>query len=186
MKQLTHIIIGALLMLTTGAIVLPATMPVETEVYTVTVIEYVTEAPPEPTPETEPPYTVADIVMVSQVIHKEARGVPGTPPKAAVAWCILNRVGDPRFPNTIEGVVTAKNQFAYDPTAPWEPFYDLAEDVLIRWAREMNGETDVGRTLPADYFFFSGDGKINRFRQEYRDRVYWDWSLADPYAEVAE
>ena len=42
----------------------------------------------------------------------------------------------------------------------------------------------MGRTIPADYLYFEGDGKENYFRKEYQgDGAMWDWSLPDPYKE---
>ena len=50
------------------------------------------------------------------------------------------------------------------------------------WGAEKAGEEDVGRTLPADYLFFEGDGAENHFRKEYeKTGETWDWSLPDPY-----
>lgn len=42
-------------------------------------------------------------------------------------------------------------------------------------------EADVGRVLPPDYLYFSGDGKRNHFRNEYDGGQTWDWSLPSPY-----
>ena len=58
----------------------------------------------------------------------------------------------------------------------------LAGDILDRYWAEKNGAEDVGRTLPAGYTFFHGDGRENYFRQQYeKTGDYWDWSLPDPY-----
>ena len=44
-----------------------------------------------------------------------------------------------------------------------------------------NRQVEVGRVLPADYLWFSGDGKRNHFRNAYRGGDRWDWSLPSPY-----
>ena len=93
-----------------------------------------------------------DVVMVSQTVWGEARGCRRAE-QEAVVWCILNRVDDSRFPNTISGVITAVGQFSgYSPKFPSEDFKELAEDVLIRW---HNGEHGI----PTDLVFFRSDGQ---------------------------
>ena len=42
------------------------------------------------------------VYIIAQLIWGEARGVQSTTEQAAVAWCVLNRVDDPQFPDTIE------------------------------------------------------------------------------------
>lgn len=138
-------------------------------------------------------WTEDDLEMLAQVIHEESAvlvwwgdrfGVSYKARQAAVAWCALNRLDAGTFGDTLEEVLTAPRQFAYKPDAPiTSEMLWLAEDVLTRWAAEKAGEA-AGRTLPADYLYFDGDGKENYFRKEYRDTGdYWDWSLPDPYGE---
>lgn len=123
-----------------------------------------------------------DIDMIAKVIYREARGVPGKDAKAAVAWCILNRVDDARWSNTIRGVITQTNQFAWDELAPvTADLRAIAEDVFIRWQMEKAGIEDVGRVLPCEYVFFAGRGGKNYFRTEYRGGKRWDWSAVSPY-----
>ena len=104
---------------------------------------------------------------------------------AAIYWNILNRVDsdDPYYPDDIIGVVTQSAQYhGYDPTNPVLPVLkELALDVIDRWQREKQGETDVGRVLPPEYLFFGGDGKHNTFRTEWDGGEYWDWSWPSPY-----
>ena len=140
-------------------------------------------APATASPEPVPPYTSAEAEMLARLIYAEARGVPSDAEKAAVAWCVLNRVDADRWADTIAGVVTHPHQFAYYASNPvTDELLALAEDVLTRWWQEKNGQEDVGRVLPADYYFFGGDGQRNHFRKEYPvERANWDWSLPDPY-----
>ena len=103
----------------------------------------------------------------------------------AIYWNILNRVDsdDPYYPDNIISVVTQSAQYhGYDPTNPVLPVLkELALDVIDRWQREKQGETDVGRVLPPEYLFFGGDGKHNTFRTEWDGGEYWDWSWPSPY-----
>lgn len=48
---------------------------------------------------------------------------------------------------------------------------------------EKDGETEVGRVLPREYLFFTGDGEHNHFRTEWEGGQTWDWSLRSPYEE---
>ena len=145
---------------------------------------------PEPALATEPAkepaklYTERDVELLAKVIWAEARGIESDAEKAAVAWCALNRL-DAGFGETLEEVVTAPHQFAYRESAPVTPeIAVLARDMLERWQAERCGAVEVGRTLPADYYFFGGDGRHNYFRKEYRHTgENWDWSLPDPYRE---
>ena len=123
-----------------------------------------------------------DAEIIAKVMYEECRGVKSTTRKAAVAWCILNRVDDVGHPDTVEVVAKQSNQFAWNPSAPvTEELLALAEDVLLRWQLEKVGMGDVGRVLPQDFRWFSGDGEENYFRNAYRGGERWDWSLESPY-----
>lgn len=145
---------------------------------------------PEPTaePTPAPPYGDAEVELIAKVIWAEARGLKSDAEKAAVAWCILNRYDAGTYGSSIAAVITAPYQFAYRESSPaTDELKALAADVLERWWAEKNGESDVGRTLPAGYFFFDGDGAHNHFRQQYEyTGGTWDWSLPDPYAEEGD
>lgn len=121
--------------------------------------------------------------MLAKLIWGEARGVKTREEKAAVVWCVLNRVDSDEFPDTVVDVVCQKNQFVgYDPNYPeTEEHKKIAEDVLKRWLAEKDGELDVGRVLPKEYTYFTGDGVRNYFVSEWRGDDYWDWSLPSPY-----
>lgn len=136
--------------------------------------------------ETPAPYVPdeAEVEMLARVLWGEARGVPSDMEKAAVVWCVLNRVDAARWPDTVAGVVTEPSQFAgYSPDYPaTEELKAIAADVLTRWERERREGGDVGRVLPAEYFFFTGDGERNYFRTEFTGGVFWDWTLPNPYS----
>lgn len=127
-------------------------------------------------------YSKKDIEDIAKVLYLECRGAPSETQRACVVWCILNRVDDRE--STIYQVITAKHQFAYRENTPLrEDLVLLAEDVLERWAREKQGEVDVGRVLPKDYEYFVDDYKGgNIFRNKYSgDYTIWDHSLESPY-----
>lgn len=120
------------------------------------VVEVVEVVTPEPEPEVAPqPWTDEEVIVLAKMLWGEARGVSSDAEKAACVWCALNRVDD--------GLIT------------------LCIDVLTRWYAEREGQVEVGRVLPADYLWFSGDGERNHFRNAYRGGDRWDWSLPSPY-----
>jgi len=111
----------------------------------------------------------ADVALISRTIWGETRGCCEAEQRAQ-AWCILNRVDDPRWPDSIEAVVTAPSQFqGYSVSNPAEPFEDMAREILILW---HEGE----REIPADMCFCSGDGKHQTFRTDWQpdeNTRYW-------------
>lgn len=122
-----------------------------------------------------------EVNMLAKVIYREARGLDRTH-RAAVAWCILNRVDSSRYANSIYEVITSPNQYAWNPNTPvLEEHTWVARDVVTRWLLEKEGYASVGRVLPNDYFFFTGDGSYNYFRQNFDSTTYWNWSLPTPY-----
>ena len=130
------------------------------------------------------PWTVyeEDAIMLARLAWCEARGC-STTEQAAVMWCVLNRVDDPRFPSTIRDVILQENQFYYLEDAPvTEKLLSLARDVIARWGVE-DLLVDAGRVLPEGYVFFRGDGQHNYFRDEFIGGNTWDWSWGSPYAE---
>lgn len=143
-------------------------------------VEYEMKKEPSPIPYVMY-YEESDIVMLAKLMYQECGGIPSDTEKACVVWTVLNRVDESG--ETISEVVTAANQFAYYADRPVEDeLYQLAEDVLIRWNNEKNGEENVGRVLPHDYLWFSGDGKHNHFRNAYKGQFsIWDYSLETPY-----
>lgn len=144
----------------------------------------VIENTPEPEPEPEPAaaWSEADATALAQTAWGEGGGCRTTE-IAAIMWSVLNRVD--AWGGTPYSQCAASGQFyGYSPRNPVdERMYELAVDVLCRWAAERSGRSDVGRVLPADYLWFSGDGTHNYFRNAYRSAYYWDWSLPSPYAE---
>lgn len=127
----------------------------------------------------------AEVEALAKLIYGEAGIVPSTTEQAAVVWCVLNRVDDPRFPDTVLEVIEAPYQFSgYDPEYPAkEEFALLAADVLTRYRAERDGEENVGRVLPAEYCFFTGDGRHNYFTAEWESTDCFGWTLESPYED---
>lgn len=78
-----------------------------------------------------------DVYLLAKAVHGEARGEPYIG-KVAVAAVILNRVKDPRFPNTIAGVIYQPGAFTAISDgqinlAPDEESLRAARDALNGW-----------------------------------------------------
>ena len=118
-------------------------------------------------PKYEMYFTEADVIALAQMLYGEARGCTVDNQMKCV-WCVLNRVDDTRFPDTIIGVVSAPGQFhGYSPNFPvWDELKEVARDVLTRWSMEKQGVT-VERELPNTYCWFTGFNGSNHFREEY-------------------
>ena len=134
-------------------------------------------------PVIEPVYSENDVTLLAKTLYGEARGIKSVDEQAAVIWCILNRVDDRRWPDSIEGVVLEKDQFhGYLPGNPvTDELVAVVVDVLDRWSAEKVGCEDSGRILPPEYCFFYGDGSHNWYTTVYQGHDYWDWSLVSPY-----
>lgn len=129
-------------------------------------------------------YTVTreEVETLAKIVYQEARGIKEDSHKAAVVWCILNRVDDGYWGDNIVDVATYPNAFAWVPDTPVEEeLVDLVVDVVTRWNHEKEGLSDVGRTLPKEYLYFTGNGSYNHFTKEWKSTDYWDWSLPNPY-----
>ena len=126
-------------------------------------------AQPEPSaePEYEMYFTEDDVIAVAKMLWGEARGCD-LENQIGCVWIVCNRVDDPRFPDTIQGVVAQPSQFfGYSPSFPvTDELYAVALDVLTRWSLEKQGVA-VERELPSTYLWFTGDGVQNHFREVY-------------------
>lgn len=131
-------------------------------------------------------YTIQDVDIMTNILWNEARGVEKDIEIACVAWTICNRVNAGY--GTLHEVMTAENQFAYIPDMVFDendPAYvrcrNIAEDVLARWTLELAGAEYVGRVLPEEYLWYTGDGIKNYFRDSYNGSDFWNYSLPDVY-----
>ena len=141
-------------------------------------------------------YTDADARALAQMAWGECRGVgslsingkavSGTCQKAATMWVALNRY-DAGFEDSIVDVVAAPYQFVgYSAEHPIdEELLALAYDVLEHWSNERQSGATDGRIIPADYFWFVGDGQHNHFTNKFASGVYYAWEMPDIYAEEA-
>lgn len=135
-------------------------------------------------------FTDEEINMAAKTVWGEARGIESEMEQAAIVWCFLNRYDcNGRFGTTLEEVITAPGQFHYSKSFKTVDDFgrdikELVRDVIGRWEREKNGQTDVGRVLPNDYLWFGGENGHNWFRNSYDsfDNI-WDWTLPNPYME---
>lgn len=137
-----------------------------------------------PEPFTPLPYTAEDVEALCKAVYGEALVTQSDMEMSAVVWCVLNRMDSDRYDyGSIYEAVTAPSQFhGYDIENPVTEHIEwLVLDVLSRWMEEKAGAENVGRTLPADYLFFWGDGWHNHYTTEYHGDDYWDWSLPNPY-----
>lgn len=118
-------------------------------------------------PEYEMYFTEADVTALAQMLYGEARGCTVDNQRKCV-WCVLNRVDDEHFPDTIIGVVSQSGQFyGYSPHFPvWDELRAVALDVLTRWSMEKQG-ANVARELPSTHLWFTGNGSENVFRGVY-------------------
>lgn len=149
-------------------IISPLPMPNPPEVNTEGLVQHeVVENDTECAVSPELFFTEEDVVMVAKTLYGECRGCPAEE-QAQVVWCILNRVDDPRFPDTIQGVIAQPYQFhGYSSSFPvWDNLADVARDVLTRWSYEKQGIA-VERELAPEYVFFTGNGTQNIFRTVY-------------------
>ena len=148
------------------------------------VVEEVEVVTPEPEPEVTPqPWTDEEVIVLAKMLWGEARGVSSDTEKAACVWCALNRV-DHGYGDIVT-VVTAPKQFVgyREGNQVDDSLITLCIDVLTRWYAEKDGQAEVGRVLPADYLWFSGDSKRNHFRNAYKGGTVWDWSLPSLYED---
>ena len=129
----------------------------------------------------------SDAVMMAKTMYGEAKGIGDKRELSMIAWTILNRVDSGIFGGSISAVITSRSQFAYRASAPTVnqkgvDLLALSQDVLSRWYREKQGETEVGRTLPPGYCFYYGDGRHNYFRTSDRGKGYLYFEgYGDPY-----
>lgn len=86
--------------------------------------------------------------------------------RTAPIWCACNRAD--AWGQTLEEVMhsDAFHGLLTEREVP-EEWYDLARETLARWELEKLGYIDVGRTLPSEYLYFSGNGEYNTYRTEY-------------------
>ena len=126
-------------------------------------------------------YDKGQAIALAQLMWAEARGCSERE-QSLVAWTVLNRV-DVKYDGMTDfwSILTEPDQFAYNYNNPFLQYeYDIAVDVLQRWAAEKDGVVDSGRTLPKGYLYYYGDGKHNYFSTDGQSDELW-FGLGDPY-----
>ena len=130
---------------------------------TAVVIEPVTEwVEPEPVIETETvstaPITEYERVLLCNIVANEAGSDwISIYDKASVVACVMNRVNNPSFPNTIEGVLTQPYQFSgYYASGS---YYSTVTDACVQAVDYyFNNPQEFGSWL-----YFEGNGINNTF-----------------------
>lgn len=126
--------------------------------------------------------TSKEVNMLAKTVYGEANGLSKIE-QSLVIWCILNRVDAGQ--GSIAKVITAPNQFiGYKESHPvTNDIKELVKDVLARWQMEKVCDGAVGRTLPKEYLYFSGDGRHNWYRNKFSGNYKtWDWNKCwNPY-----
>jgi spore germination cell wall hydrolase CwlJ-like protein len=129
-------------------------------------------------------FTEEEVSYIAKTVYGEARGSSKIQ-QSAVVWCILNRLGDGSWGNTIKSVVTYPSQFhGYSIDYPvTDEIRELVEDVLFRWNMEKAGATNIGRTLPERFLFFHSDrsGFGNIFTTYAGSGERWNFDCWNPY-----
>ena len=120
--------------------------------------------------------TIADIDLMNRAVMSEA-GNQNMEVQEAVATVILNRVAcEDKFPGTVEGVLTQKNQFSMvdngEPTA--EVKYSVAIAV-IKFGTE-------DQWIPKSCYYFRSN-KYHDFGNKYKKIGDLYFSLAENFAE---
>lgn len=115
---------------------------------------------------------LSDRQRMAKVLYEEADCVISTAERSMVVWVFFNRYdsGVAWFGGTFERILTKPKQFAWNPNSPvTERNLALVNDVCLRWYREHQGDTDVGRTLPDYVYYFSADSGSHGWH----NRFYW-------------
>lgn len=111
----------------------------------------------------------SDAILLAKLMWGEYNNPADYGQSAAVCWCVLNRLDEGTFGDTIKEVVTAPGQFhGYRRSNPVDAdLYKIACEVLLRYELEKLGAKDAGRVLPKEYLYFSGNGIVNIYRTAY-------------------
>lgn len=133
-------------------------------------------------------YPESTYIKGAIMLNGEAGGVESITERSGPLWTVCNRElsDDPFYAKGLEAIIEQEWQFTgYKPDGKYtQADYDLAVDVFERFYREQHGESSeaVGRTLPQDYLFFTGDGEHNYFTKVQNGTPYvWGSVYVSPY-----
>lgn len=97
-----------------------------------------------------------DLQMVAKTISREAPYCPYWH-QVTVGAIVLNRVEDPRFPDTVYGVLTQTNPLQYSPSYTYD-FTGISDEHYQAAIDAMNGNHDVPPNVVWQAEFFQGRG----------------------------
>lgn len=116
-----------------------------------------TAAKPSEQAEKEPPYSEEDLYYLSHVIYAEAGSDCCTDEhQKLVGMVVLNRVADPRFPNTIKEVVLQPGQYACVSNGSF--YLEPSERAVQNAIAVFSGEVDCPANVIFQAEFPQGDG----------------------------
>lgn len=120
--------------------------------------------------EPEYPWTQQAVDMCAQTLYGECRGCSKAEQRLVV-WCILNRVDSSEWPDTIEEVISQRDQFyGYSSSHPIEQeLVDITLEVFQDWYEGKEADILVPYAKTSGYLYFSGDSshQHNWFREEW-------------------
>ena len=141
---------------TTEMIVWENTVPIETQTYYVEPVE--TEYIATPLSDSNAPITDYERTLLRNVVAREyGSDWVSIPEKAKVVSVVMNRVNNPKYPNTIEGVLTQPDQFSgyYACDYEWSNVTDSVREAVDYYFEHQD---EFGNCLG-----FWGDGQVNHF-----------------------
>ena len=141
---------------TTEMIVWENIAPIETQTYYVEPVE--TEYIATPLSNSNAPITDYERTLLRNVVAREyGSDWVSIPEKAKVVSVVMNRVNNPQYPNTIEGVLTQPDQFSgyYACNYEWSNVTDSVREA-VDYYFEHQEEFD-------NCLGFWGDGQVNHF-----------------------
>lgn len=115
-------------------------------------------------------FTDSDLYLMAKIIHAEIC-LLGDEARRSVGTAIINRVADPKYPNTISGVIYQDGQFSTSHTSkePCEECYAAAYDVMYNGYRSFPWYVNSFQCICDGYF--SGHNTY----VEFNDGKYKTW-----------
>jgi hypothetical protein len=108
------------------------------------------------------------ILLCNCVAHEAGSNSISIEEKAKVVEVIMNRVADPRFPNSIRGVITQPSQFTG--SSKYSALSSYSSKVTNMVKESVNYYFSNKSEFNHGYLYFYGDGKQNHFSVEYEKR----------------
>ncbi len=112
----------------------------------------------------------------AEALSRVLYGVKGnsTDDLRTYAWCVLNRVDNSAYPDTVQAVIDQPSQWmAYDPEAPvLDSLYDIAYEVLEVW------HSGAHRPVSNEFVYMNWSPREIVLRDNWTDGSgthYWRW-----------